>query len=230
MRVDHESRLLGLVQESIGALDRPGRTRPKPHASGPRVERTEVDVVAILVGLAASEDRTFDRNPFVIDAAEDHAVGDMRRIEDVMRQRRRRILDRGCAVHERDGTERRFADGAGDDRERGLVGERNAPRGSQLHQQIVRMLMVRDLPAPIGFPLLQNFRVAGEADRERLGCRHSRQRERAGSKRTARHAHQPVLRSNLGVAAWSALTIEGGEELTIEADRPWRRRRVARSR
>ena len=64
----------------------------------------------MLVGLAPVKERGLDRQRPAIGAECDDAVDDVRRIEDVMGQRRRWIFGRRRPVHERNGAKCRVAD------------------------------------------------------------------------------------------------------------------------
>src|SRR5207244_7040048 len=64
-------------------------------------------------------------------------------IKDMVRQRRERILGRGGAMHKGDGTERGFACGAARNREPGAARDRDPPARGELHEEVVRMLVVR---------------------------------------------------------------------------------------
>ena len=60
------------------------RRGPVPDPAGERVERTEVEVPPILVGLAAVEDRGFQDEGAVVDGGGHDAERDVRRIERVV--------------------------------------------------------------------------------------------------------------------------------------------------
>ena len=154
---------LGLVQIAVRGLQRPVRSKPEPHARRPRVRRAEIEVVAMLVGFAAMEYGSFEGQRPAIDAGEHHAARQVCRVEYMVRQRRRRILRARRPVHERRRTECGVAHRRGGKRRVHAPAERHAPRRRQLHEEIVRMLMIRDLKSAVRLALLEDRRVAGLA-------------------------------------------------------------------
>ena len=183
----------------------------------------------MLVGFAAVEDRAFHGDDADIGTAKDDAARDVRRIEDVMRDRRERILGARRTVHERDWPKRRLADWSADERETASTPERHAPRRRQLHEEIVRVLVIGDLQALIGFADLKDLRVATTGGRQRLERDHPVEPEGSRSKRAGCVRHQPVLRAEFRLAAMAALVVEGPEQHAVPRERPRVGRRRALS-
>src|SRR5207248_8039482 len=75
-----------------------------------RVQRVEVEVPAVVVGLAAVEPRRFQFHLPRVKRGGSDAEADVRGILPVMRQRRKRVAVGGRAVHEGRRPERRLAD------------------------------------------------------------------------------------------------------------------------
>ena len=212
--------LLGLVEESVRCLDRPLGPRTEPEAGGPGIGRARIQVVAILVRLAASKPGALERQRPSIDADHQHAGRDVRRVEDVMRERSGRIFRARRPMHERDGTERGLASRSAGEREARPVAQRYAPRGRQLHEQVVRVLVIGNLKTPVGLPLLEDLRVPRIARRHRFGRQHAGQGQRAAADAPGGHAHHPVLGHEFGVAPQAALSVERAEDDAVEAEAP----------
>ena len=129
----------------------------------------------VLVGFATMEDRSLYRHDAEIEAAKDHAVGDVRGIEDVMRERSERILRARRAMHERDRSERRFTHGGAGEREAAARSERHTPRCRELHEEIVRVLVIGDLQTLVGFADLKDLRVTAPGSCQWLHGYHARE-------------------------------------------------------
>src|ERR1051326_6533296 len=98
------------------------------------------EVVTILVGLTAVEDRAFEFEPAIREPGRDHAETDVTRILQVMRQRRRCVLRGRGSMHECVWSECRLARITGVDKPtRTLAGGHRIAR-AQLHEQIVWVL------------------------------------------------------------------------------------------
>src|SRR5256885_1470123 len=79
---------------------------------------------------------------------------------------------RGRAVHERDRANCRLSDRSAGDRETCLLAHGHAPDSGQLHEQVVRMLMVDQWPAIERLPHLEDFPIAPFADGRRIEAEH----------------------------------------------------------
>ena len=96
----------------------------------------------MLVGLAALECRRLQLPARARPAGGDDAVGDVRRIEPMVRDRRQRLIARRSAVHERRRPQRRLADRPAIEVERLVALQPVVDLGGQLHEQVVRVLPV----------------------------------------------------------------------------------------
>ena len=74
-----------------------------------------------------------------------------------MRERSERILRARRAMHERDRSERRLTDGRASECDAAASPERHTPRRGELHEEIVRVLVIGDLQALVGFADLKDF-------------------------------------------------------------------------
>ena len=143
-------------------------------------------------------------------AADGDAERDVRRVEQVMGQRRHRVVERRRAVHERDRPERGRADRAAAERETASTrAARFATTPTALHEQIVRMLAIDDrLPLEdlAGLEQLAVARRLPTVAGSRLG--HASKRERA----VRRLARSPSASTSSArrprAAARSALMVE----------------------
>ena len=90
----------------------------------------------------------------------------------MMGDRRQRIVRRGWAVREGHGAYRRLADRREVEREPKIPGHRPLVEGRELHEQIVRVLVIVQRDALVGLPRLHQQRVAPAADGPRLGAEH----------------------------------------------------------
>src|SRR2546423_14248760 len=81
-------RRLGAVHVAIGDLEARPLRRVHGEPSGPGIERAEVEIPAILVGLAPVKDGYLQLDPSVVDARSQHAEGDVRRALPVVADRR----------------------------------------------------------------------------------------------------------------------------------------------
>ena len=99
---------VGLVDSRARELGAPWSSRPGA-AHRPGVERAEIDVGAVFVGLAATKPRRFDAASRSEHAKRQHAGRDVDRVEMMMRERRLRIFRGRRPMHERRRSERRRA-------------------------------------------------------------------------------------------------------------------------
>ncbi len=208
------------MQVAVRSLQGPLGCEPQPHARRPRVGRAEVQVVAVLVGLATMERRALERQWAPIDPDEQHAARHVCGVEDVVRQRRRRILCARWPMHERWWAECRFAHRRCAECHMRPAAERHAPGGRELHEEVVRVLVIRDLKAAVRFALLKDRGVARLSHRQWLSTEHSRERENTAPEATCSHCHQPVLRSEVGLAAPSSLDVQRPEQRAVEMQTP----------
>ena len=116
-----------------------GQQRETPRE---RIERTEIEVPAVLVGLAAVEGGHLHLPATIVDASRDEPERDVRRIEPVVRDRRNRIQHRRHAMRESDRAERWFPCESAIN----LPAQRTAQRPivvrRKLHEEVVRMLTI----------------------------------------------------------------------------------------
>ena len=89
----------GLFQVAAGELRLPRPLAPAG-ARRPRVEPRPIDVQPILVGLFPAERRRLEHDPADLDAGAHDTRRDVRRVDEVMRERRLRIVAGRLAVHE----------------------------------------------------------------------------------------------------------------------------------
>jgi hypothetical protein len=162
---------------------------------------------------------TLDGHNTAIDPTQDHTAGDMGRVEDVMGQRCRRILGARRAVHEGNRAECGLADWSACDNQPRTSAERDAPRCRELHEEIVRVLVIGDLQALVRFANLEDLRVTLSVSRERLDGEHRSRAERARSKLMTTARHQPVLRLTLvgnilAIQKPAAIAVMSDTELT----------------
>src|SRR5262249_39556301 len=127
-------------------------------------------------------------------------------------------------MHESDRTERRLADRRTDERQPGRVRERESPHRRELHEEIVRMLMVDDRLAVERLARLEELTGALAADGRGLDAGHAWPRKAPLRRIAARHPHPPVRHGELGAAALAALMVELGEHHAVLHERPTGRR------
>ena len=155
-----------------------------------------------------------------IDPDEQHAARHVCGVEYVVRQRRCRILYARWPMHERRWAECRFANRRSGECHIQPAAERHAPRGGELHEEVVRMLVIRDLKSTVRFALLKDRGVARLAHRERFSTEHARERKGTAPEAMRAHGHQPILRSEVGFAAPSSLDVERAEQRAVEMQTP----------
>ena len=214
---------LRLFQESVGELKGPAVVRTVPSAHRPRVELPWIhQVPAVLVGLGAVEDRRLDLERAAIEAGREHAHRDVRRVEGVVAERRHRVVGRGRAVHERDRPERGLADRRAGQRQGDPLSDRLQPHRRGLHEEVVRMLVVDERIPLEGLADLEDVAVALRADRRRVETEHQVERELAFAGALLGHAHPPVRRLDLALAARTALVVVHDEHDGVLHERPSR--------
>ncbi len=221
---------LGLVQTASRKLRLPG-SAPPAHAAGPGIEARLVDVESILVRLLAAKDRVLEREVSDLDAGAQDAGCDVRRVEEMVRERRLRIVTRRGAVHERRRPERRRADEIRADEIAAAIA--TAPiRRANSHEEIVRMLVVDDRHPFEALAGLKELRRAGRrdvqaagvdelADGERLERQHAVNRQPPAAHLPLARAHEPVLglpRREIGEQPF--LVVETDEYIGVGRPRP----------
>ena len=145
----------GVLEIAMANLRRPARRWVPRCAHRPAVEARLLDIPALLVRLAPGEDRSFELELACRHSRRCDAIGDVRRIEPVMRDRRLRIVARATAMHKRARPQRRLADRTAVEEQAGVLADIDVDARRQLHEQIVRMLTID-----------QRFAVIGLAGRE----------------------------------------------------------------
>ena len=109
--VDAGLELLGFLKMGPAALQREVACRIPGQANRSRIERPGFDIPAMLVRFAAVEDRCLRAPPRAGDAAGHDSIGQVRRVEPVMRNRGDRIRHGRCAMGEGHWAEGRLAGG-----------------------------------------------------------------------------------------------------------------------
>ena len=200
---------LRVGEKAVRDLKGPTRSWTIPPAHRPRVERARIHhVPSLLVRLRAAEDRAFDFPCAAVEASRQDAHGDVRRVERVMPERRRRVLEGRGPVHECNRSERRFADGRTGERQRVAARQRHPPDDRGLHHEVVGMLAIDQRPMVERLANLKKLPVAVASERRRIETEHQVEAKRAAGCWTLGHAHPPVLRRELGSAARAALMIQ----------------------
>ena len=194
-----------------------GRHQAEPARQ--RIERAEVEVRTLFIGLAAVEDRQLPFPSPVVDTGGDHPEGDVRGVEPVVRDGRNRVGDRRGAMWKRDGPERRLAGEAGID----LPAQRPAQRaiviGGQLHEEVVRMLAVVNRVALAHLAAGQEIQETAIAHRPRFRAPHRPQPDAPAGEWSPRHQHAPVHAADLmGAGAAGPMPIARfGDQLPEDA-------------
>ena len=164
------------------------------HARRVAVDRTELDRHAIFVRLAPVERRALNRHGAVGRAERDDAVRDVRGVEMVMAERRRRIGLGGRAVHERLRPERRRVHGPAGRDEPPRRRHRPFESPARADDEIVGMLIVDERRAVVRLAGLEDLRGSVLMKRPRLGAEHRVQHEPAAAGAPPGGGHEPVLR------------------------------------
>src|ERR1051325_4480930 len=92
-----------ILQQTVADLHGPVVVGRKRETRRARVPGIELEVITILVRLAPVEERAFELEPAIGEARRKDAEGDVRRILQVMRERRRGVFGRGAAMTEGSG-------------------------------------------------------------------------------------------------------------------------------
>ena len=184
----------GLVRAAAADLQGPVARGVPAEARRPRVEAGVVDIVAVLVGLAAREARGLQLPDARHDACGDHAVGHVGGVEPMVVDRGLRARHAREAMQICDRAQRRFARWAAIDEGRDALRDGMAVGGGELSDQVVRVLAVDEAGAAVGgLPGLQEEGVAALADggvergQAAQGQRPPRQRSRGDAHQVAEH-------------------------------------------
>src|SRR5258708_39011278 len=100
MLIDVRLQLFGRFDEAVARLERPILGRIPAHSPGTGIQSQRIEIPALLVGLSAVEDRSFDFPTAVDDSARYDAVGDVRGVQPVMTDRRLGTLHARESMHE----------------------------------------------------------------------------------------------------------------------------------
>src|SRR6185369_7667022 len=100
------------------------------------------EVVAVFVRLTPVKKRAFKLEPPILDSRGNHSETDVRRVLQVMRQRRRRVLRSRRTVHERIWSKCRLSGITSVNKPARTLTNRNRVSSTQLHEQIVWMLPI----------------------------------------------------------------------------------------
>src|SRR3954453_8615172 len=100
------------------------------------------EVITILARLTPIEDRAFELEPAIRETGRENSEADVRRVLQVMRKRRRRILRCGSAMHECIWSKRGLARIPDIRKPARAVANRHGVSRTQLHEEIVRMLPI----------------------------------------------------------------------------------------
>ena len=180
----------------------------------------KIEVVPVLVGLPAVEQRALELDVLREEAGREHAIGDVGGIGPVVGQRREGVVQRGRPVHVGHGADRGLADGRDIRHDAYSAADRPLVHHRQLHEQVVGVLSVVQRLAPVGLPALQQQGIPGAANRQGLGARHAVQMERAAADLAHRHQHAPVDAAELVGAAGAALVVVLQEGVAVDHQHP----------
>ena len=133
----------------------------------------------------------------------------------------RQAFRRG-AVHERDRSKRRLADGAGGNRQAGCVGDGEAPCRRELHEEVVRMLAINERPSVESLAHLKDLAVSCFSGRRRIQAEHPGQGEPAPADPSRCHLHPPVRCLELVAASRTSLMIEQANDHAVVHEHPRR--------
>jgi hypothetical protein len=147
----------------------------------------------VLIRLAAVERGSFHRDDATVETSEDDASRRMCGIEDVVRQRRHGVLGARGPVHERYGPESGLTHEGARGRDVAPSTERNAPGCGELHEEIVRVLVVGDLKSLVCLAYLEDLGESEAGRSQRLGGEHAGGAKRSGSEPATCGGHEPVL-------------------------------------
>ena len=161
---DVRLQLLGAVQMSpadlCGQLGRWVPGQPSRNA----VECRCLDVVAMLIRLPPTKPGDLDLELVEHIPGGQHAVGDVRAVQPMMRDWGLRVVDPRHAVHEGRGAKRRFARQAKIEERRVGLRKPVAVGAGKLHEQVVRMLAINQRrPSIRGFSSRKEQRIAVRA-------------------------------------------------------------------
>jgi hypothetical protein len=161
----------------------------------------------MFVRLAAVEGRGLQRDAALPPSRRDHVARDVRGVEPVMPERRGRILARGRAVHERDRPQGRLSHRRELQPDRARADGMAVGRG-QVHEKVVRMLVIHQRLAVERLPRLEQLGRAPLGKRRRLQRVHHHEGEAPTREVALEHEHVPVAGFDRLVAGGSALVVE----------------------
>ena len=121
-----------------------------------------------------------------------HLVGNVRRVLEMVPQRRKRVVADGSPMRKRLRTQRRIAHRAciqAKDRVRTNLA---VVQAGEFHEQVVRMLPVDNRLAIGRLTLLKQLWIKPSSNRRRFQAEHGAQRHFVGAKAALRHGHHPV--------------------------------------
>ena len=212
---------LGAVQISIRDLEAGVRRRIDGEATGPGVQRPEVEVPAVLVGLAPMEERALELEKAVVDARGQDSEGDVRRVLPMVTDGWQRIAHRRGPMHECGRTERGFAGRGRVQLDTQGVADRVPVDRRRLHEEIVGMLPIVQRPAAVGLAALQKKRQRlFAAEGGRLRREHASERELSAEQRMRSHAHQPARRCHTTRSAVTPLVVVADGRGVMEHEHP----------
>src|SRR6185295_1464179 len=133
---------LRILQKTVTHLHGPVAVwrKPKPHRT--RVPRMGFEVVTVLIRLTPIKKRAFKLKPAILDSRRNHSETDVRRVLQVMRQRRRRVLRSRSAMHECIWAKCRLSGIDYVNKPARMFANRNRVGSAQLHEKIVWMLSI----------------------------------------------------------------------------------------
>src|SRR5882724_10364020 len=129
-------------QMAVRELHRPVRRRGEPDSPTPRIEFAHFNVLAVLIGFGAMEQRAFyTESPGCYSSSQD-AMGDVCRVLPVMAKRGGGILCCRHSMHECRRAKRRLGNRPTIEIESNVLGQWNVVGCCQFHKQVVWVLRV----------------------------------------------------------------------------------------
>ena len=150
-----------------------------------------------------------------------HAVGDVRAVQPMMRDWGLRVVDPRNAVHEGRGAKRRFARQAKIEERRVGLRKPVAVGAGKLHEQVVRVLPINQRSPPVrGFAGRKQQRVTVRTH-QWVGRQHRAKAEcSVVAERALRHSHDHTRREGLIAAARTALMVIDAEQVGVAHQHP----------
>ena len=214
-----------MLQKSHAVLRGPVARGRGTHTERPGIERCELNAPALFIGFVSIEGRALNFKEGELGKIQDearshHAKAGMRRVLQMMAERRLRILRRRLAMHVGHRAQRGLGRRASIEQPGNFLADRQRVQRRQLGKNVVRMLVIDQRLPMISFARSERARESRDAAKSATPPKTSAGKEVCPTQPMLLHEHKVIRRLRLALAAWPTLLVVGNKHGVVKHQLP----------